>query len=135
MKVGAVVAVPRDSALVCAGQGVTASRLTGSCDTLTIPGRGSLTFAGLLYGKDKRPGLPVVLSGGPGAGEDARATALSTAERVLGSVSPGGLGGELLQGAAGAGGRAVRNSARPSEASAHPVPKGTCFLVFVDQPF
>lgn len=133
--VGSVVAVPRTSTLVCTGQGVTASRLTGSCDTLTIPGRGALSFSGLLYGKDKRPGLPVVLSGGPSAGDDARDTALTIAERVLGSVSPRGLGGELLQGAAGAGSRAARNSTHPSEASARPVPKGTCFHVFVDQPF
>ncbi|MCY1083773.1 hypothetical protein [Archangium lansingense] len=135
VKAGDVVAVPRTSTLVCTGHGISAARLTGSCDTLTIPGRGSPSFAGLLYGKDRRPGLPVILSGGPIAGDDARDTALTTAERVLGSVSPGGLGGELLQGAAGAGGRAVRNSARPSESSARPVPKGTCFLVFVDQPF
>lgn len=135
VKAGDSIAVPRNSTLVCTPQGLTASRLTGGCDTLTIPGRGSVSFAGLLYGKDKRPGLPVVLTGGTGAGEEVKDTALAIAERVLGAVSPGGIGGELLQGAAGAGGRVARSSTRSPEASARPVPKGTCFLVFVDQPF
>ena len=132
---GEAVAVPRNAALVCTAQGLTASRLSGSCDTLTIPGRGSLTFSGVVYGRDRRPGLPVVITGGPNAGDDAADSAVATAERVLGAVSPGGLGGELLQGAAGTGGRAARSARRSPEASARPVPPGTCFLVFVDQPF
>lgn len=135
VKAGDTVSVPRGSTLVCTAQGVTGSRLTGSCDTINIPGRASLSFAGLVYGRDKRLGLPIVVTGGPGAGDDVQDTALTTAERVLGSVSPGGIGGELLQGAAGAGGRVARNTTRSSEPSARPVPKGTCFLVFVDQPF
>lgn len=132
---GEAVAVPRNAALVCTAQGLTASRLSGSCDTLTIPGRGSLSFSGVVYGRDRRPGLPVVVTGGPTAGDDAADSAVATAERVLGAVSPGGLGGELLQGAAGTGGRAARSAPRSPEASARPLPPGTCFLVFVDQPF
>jgi serine/threonine protein kinase len=55
-----VIVLPQGTSAVCTTQGLSGSRLSGTCDTLTVPGRASRTFSGLVYGRDKRPGLPVI---------------------------------------------------------------------------
>jgi hypothetical protein len=132
VRIGGRIAVPKHSTLVCGTQGLTGARVGATCDTLNMPEGGAVSFSGLVYGRDRRPGLPTPVSGGAGAAQEAKESALSTAERLAGRLTPGGIAGELSQAALGAGGGAARRSLRSSEVGAAPVPRNTCFLVFVE---
>src|SRR5262249_51780333 len=64
VKVAGKVAIPKGAALACASQAGAGSRVALTCDTITLPGRGSVTFEGTALGSDQRPGLPVGTTGG-----------------------------------------------------------------------
>lgn len=136
---GGCVALPRGSGLVCASHGARGSRLSVSCDAVSLA-RGSVALVGLALGKDRQPGLPV--RGFSGEGEvqtvDGASAAVDlgqrTASRALLAAGPVG---EVANDVLATGGAAARapslQSSRPLPSQ--PVAKGTDFFVFVQQDF
>lgn len=130
--VNGAVAVPKGSTLVCSGQGGQSGRLSVSCDTLNLAGR-MLPFRGTGLGSDQRPGLPYGTTTPEGRGGAVASNAVGDfAARTINRVAGGGIVGDAVTTASGAGREATRSNSYGGSTSAEPIPKGTTFFVFVD---
>ncbi|RKH92979.1 serine/threonine-protein kinase [Corallococcus sp. AB038B] len=124
--------LPAGTRVVCETGSLNGSRVSLSCDSVTLDGR-TYAFVGQAHGLDGRPGLPVSVSGG--TSNDTAGVAVGTGERIVRSISPGGVLGELAGGATDAVAGKARTSAAARDVRASPVARGTVFTIWVSQAF
>ena len=132
--VGGAVVVPRGSAVVCMTS-PNGGRLGLSCDTLRVAGK-TYGLDAIAMGADRRVGLPLprVAVADTSLADIAKDRAVTTARNALGRVTPDGVAGDVVNGAADTAGAVANRQGTAGDAIAPLLPAGTAFTLFVQSP-